>query len=418
MINKLKPKSEFSRNVLTLMTGTTVSQAIPIAISPILTRIYTPDDFGVLALFFAITSIFGYIATARYDMAVMLPKDDDDALNIVILGFILSSILSFILFIFVYLFNHQICTLLNNFSIAPWLYFVPIVVFFMGTFNMLNIYNTRLKNYQTIAKANIHKSLVMSGTQLLIGVIKTGASGLILGEGLARIAANMRLFKTATKDKDLKTIISKEKMIFLAKKYIKFPKFSLFASLVSVSSVQLANIIISSLFGATVLGFYYFSQRILGVPISLISSAVGQVFFQQASAEKMDTGKATLSYNATLKKMLIIGVPIFTVLFFIVEDIFAFVFGEEWRIAGTYTQIILPLFFIRFVAMPLMFIAPLFEKQKIELIFQFILFVLYMSILFISNYLKLSFENYLIINTFIVGAYYIGYMFVLNRIKG
>jgi len=139
MINKLKPKSEFSRNVLTLMTGTTVSQAIPIAISPILTRIYTPDDFGVLALFFAITSIFGYIATARYDMAVMLPEEDDDALNIVILGFILSSIISFILFIFVYLFNHQICVLLNNFSIAPWLYFIPIVVFFMGTFNMLNI---------------------------------------------------------------------------------------------------------------------------------------------------------------------------------------------------------------------------------------------------------------------------------------
>ena len=418
MINKLKPKSEFSRNVLTLMTGTTVSQTIPIAISPILTRIYTPDDFGVLALFFAITSIFGYIATARYDMAVMLPEEDDDALNIVILGFILSSIISFILFIFVYLFNHQICVLLNNFSIAPWLYFVPIVVFFMGTFNMLNIYNTRLKNYRTIAKANIHKSLVMSGTQLLIGVVKTGASGLILGEGLARIAANMRLFKNATKDKDLKTIISKQKMIFLAKKYIKFPKFSLFASLVSVSSIQLANIIISSLFGATVLGFYYFSQRMLGVPISLISSAVGQVFFQQASAEKTETGKATLSYNATLKKMLIIGIPIFTVLFFIVEDIFAFVFGEEWRIAGKYTQIILPLFFIRFVAMPLMFIAPLFEKQKIELVFQFVLFILYMSILFISNYLKLSFENYLIINTFVIGAYYIGYMFVLNRIKG
>lgn len=418
MLHRLKPKSEFSRNVLTLMTGTTVSQAIPVAISPILTRIYTPDDFGVLALFFAITSIFGYIATARYDMAVMLPKEDDDALNIVILGFILSSILALVLLAIAYLFNHQICVLLNNFTISPWLYFVPIVVFFMGTFNMLNIYNTRLKNYPVIAKANIHKSLVMSGIQLLIGVVKTGAGGLILGEGLARIAANMRLFKSATKDQDIKTIISKQKIIFLAKKYIKFPKFSLFSGLVSISSVQLANVIISSLFGATTLGFYYLSQRTLGVPISLISSAVGQVFFQQANVEKAETGKATLIFKSTLKKMLIIAVPLFTVLFFIVEDIFAFVFGEEWRIAGKYTQIILPLFFIRFVVMPLTFIAPLFEEQKIELIFQFVLFVLYMSILFISNYLELSFENYLIINTFVIGIYYFGYLFVLNRIKG
>ncbi len=72
----LKPRSEFSRNVLTLMTGTTIAQAIPIAISPILTRIYTPEDFGMLALFIAITAIFGSIANGRYELATMLPKKD------------------------------------------------------------------------------------------------------------------------------------------------------------------------------------------------------------------------------------------------------------------------------------------------------------------------------------------------------
>ena len=82
MLTKLKPKSEFTRNVLTLMTGTTIAQAIPIAISPILTRLYTPKDFGVLALFVAITSIFGSIANGRYELAIMLPKKDEDAINI------------------------------------------------------------------------------------------------------------------------------------------------------------------------------------------------------------------------------------------------------------------------------------------------------------------------------------------------
>jgi len=76
MLTKFKPKSEFSRNVLTPMTGTTITQAIPIAISPILTRIYTPEDFGVLALFVAITAIFGGIANGRYELATMLPKKD------------------------------------------------------------------------------------------------------------------------------------------------------------------------------------------------------------------------------------------------------------------------------------------------------------------------------------------------------
>jgi O-antigen/teichoic acid export membrane protein len=67
VLNKLKPKSEFSRNVLTLMTGTTIAQAIPIAISPILTRIYTPEDFGMFALYMSTASLFSVIATGRYE---------------------------------------------------------------------------------------------------------------------------------------------------------------------------------------------------------------------------------------------------------------------------------------------------------------------------------------------------------------
>jgi len=77
MLNKLKPKSDFSKNVLVLMTGTTIAQAIPIAISPILTRLYSPEDFGVFALFVAITSVFGSVANGRYDLAIMLPKKDE-----------------------------------------------------------------------------------------------------------------------------------------------------------------------------------------------------------------------------------------------------------------------------------------------------------------------------------------------------
>ena len=90
MINKLKPKSEFSRNVLTLMTGTTIAQAIPIAISPILTRIYTPEDFGMFALYMSVASILSVVATGRYELAIMLPKKDEDAVNIVALSIIIS----------------------------------------------------------------------------------------------------------------------------------------------------------------------------------------------------------------------------------------------------------------------------------------------------------------------------------------
>ena len=104
MIKKSKIKSEFTRNVLTLMTGTTISLAIPIAISPILTRIYTPEDFGVFSLYMAITTIIAVIATGRYELAIMLPKKDENAADILILSLIVSLVISLISFLIVFFF--------------------------------------------------------------------------------------------------------------------------------------------------------------------------------------------------------------------------------------------------------------------------------------------------------------------------
>ncbi len=90
MHNRFQPQSEFSKNVLTLMTGSTLSQAIPIAISPILTRLYTPEDFGLYAIFIAIITIFGTIVSGRYELAIMLPENDEHAINIFGLGILIT----------------------------------------------------------------------------------------------------------------------------------------------------------------------------------------------------------------------------------------------------------------------------------------------------------------------------------------
>ena len=123
-------------------------------------------------------------------------------------------------------------------------------------------------------------------------------------------------------------------------------------------------------------------QRVLGMPSALIGGSIGQVFFQEATKEKQRTGQAINSYLSTLKKLIMLGVPSFGVLFFIVEDLFALVFGEEWRIAGTYAQIVVPLFFIRFISSSLSRTVIVFEKQRSELIIN--LFLISTSMLLIS----------------------------------
>lgn len=418
MIKKLKPKSEFSRNVLTLMTGTTIAQAIPIAISPILTRIYTPEDFGVFALFLAITSIFGSIANGRYELAIMLPQKDEDAINIFAFGLVITTALSTALLLAVVFFNDSIVALLNNNEIGLWLYFVPLTVFLTGIYNLLNYFNTRKKSYKDIAQATVIRSIVSATIQVSIGFVKSGALGLISGQIISQVFANTRLLKEIIKDKILLSNIKRIKIIALAKKYKDFPKFSMWAALANTLSQSLTNILISLFFSVATLGFYSLVLRVLSIPSALIGGSIGQVFFQEATKEKQSTGVAAKTFNSTVKKLLLIGLPSFGILFLIVEDLFAIVFGEEWRVAGEYAQIVIPLFLIRFIVSPVSVINMVFEKQKAGLYINLFLLGGMLFTFGIADYLQLPFHIFLHIFAILLSIEYIiffVYYFKLSR---
>jgi len=413
LLTKLKPKSEFSRNVLTLMTGTTIAQAIPIVISPILTRIYTPEDFGVFALFVAISTIFGSIANARYELAIMLPKKDEDAINIFALGFIITSSLSLFLLILVIFFQDYFVSILNNKEIGTWLYFIPITVFFVGFFNILNFFNNRKKNYKDIAQSSIIKSIILAIVQISVGLLQKGASGLVEGQIISSMFANLRLFKNILKDKLLLSKIKKVKIIALAKKYQDFPKFSMWAFFANALSLNLINIFVSTFYNILTLGYFSLAQRVIGLPITLIATAIGRVFFQEANYEKLTKGSILISFYSTLKKLLLIGVPLFAVLFFIIQDMFALVFGENWRIAGVYAQILIPLYFFRFIISTFTFVPIIYKKIKFDLIFQVGLLVLYILIFLVGQYFKLDFTIILYIISILISIYYISYFLIL-----
>ena len=141
-------KSEFTKNSLTLISGTTIAQLLPIAISPILTRIYTPEDFGVLALFMSLSMIFSIVAGGRYELAIILPKKDSYAINILALVIVLSGIFSVLLMFSILVFHDYFVDLLENPKISFWLYLLPLVVFLLVVFNGLNYFHTRFKNYK------------------------------------------------------------------------------------------------------------------------------------------------------------------------------------------------------------------------------------------------------------------------------
>src|SRR5690554_6180591 len=133
--------SSSRKNILTLLSGTMLAQALPVAISPILSRLFTPEDFGVLALYVAITAIFGAVANGRYELAIMLPQEDSEARVIVALGVLIACGLSLFLMVVVLFFGGWIAQTLGQDGSVWWLYFAPLSVLLIGTFNMLNYYN-------------------------------------------------------------------------------------------------------------------------------------------------------------------------------------------------------------------------------------------------------------------------------------
>jgi len=385
VINKLKPKSEFTRNVLTLMTGTTIAQAIPIAISPILTRLYTPEDFGAFALFVSIVSILGIIASGSYEYAIMLPKKDEDAINIVALGIIITSIFSLIIFLVILFFHSQIVNLLNNKEISPWLYFIPLVVFLTGIYNVLNYWNNRKKYYKDLAKATVIKSIAGSITQLCLGFIKAGATGLISGQIISQMFANGKLLKNLLKNKNLLNKINKNNIIKLSKKYKHFFIFMTFSNLLNSSSYNILNILISSIFSINNLGGYFLAQKILGVPLQLISSSISQVFLKQSIEEKNKFNNSLNSFKLILKKMLFL-LPFIAILYFYIGDLFIIVFGESWKEAAIYVKYMLIFFYIKSISSVLSNLLITFEKQKVELFINIIIILIsFLSILILKK---------------------------------
>ena len=416
MIKKLF-KSDFNRNVLTLLTGTTIAQAIPIAISPILTRLYSPDDFGVLALFVALTAILASVANGRYELAIVLPKTDREALSIMVLSLIISTTLSILLLISIFVFYDPIVSLINNEELAKWLYFIPNVVFLSGLYNSLNYYNTRKKAYANIAKTSVTKSVGLSVVQITLGLLKKGAGGLITGQIVSQALANGRLATTVIKDKAELKSVNKTSILSVAKRYNNFPKYSMPAVLMNTLANNILNFFLPIMFSIATLGQYALVNRVLGAPSSIIGSSFGQVYFQQASSERSATGKAIKTFNSTLKKLIAIAVLPFTILFFYGEEIILFIFGSEWIIAGQLISILAPYFLVRFISSPLSTTTSVFEKNQYALAIQMTYLILTVVVCLISINLKLSLSLFLSIYSGTFSVFYIILIIIFYKIS-
>lgn len=389
MLRNLVPQSTYARNVITLMTGTAFAQALPIAVSPILTRLYTPADFGVFAMYMAIASILGVLVTGRYELAILIPKRDRDAIHIATLSAGLSVVISGLLLLVVMVFNQAIVQLLGHPELSAWLYWVPASTLLSGVYQSLNYWSNRKSQYKRMAISRTAQSGSASLAQLGAGYAGAGATGLVGGQLAGQVLSTAVLTRLlCQEDKALIQTIQKGRIVALAKKYLNFPKYLIVAHGFNTASSQMPVMLLGALFNSATAGFYTLTQRVMGAPITLVAGALSDVFRQEASHAYALHGNCKAIYKKTLKRLMLIAAIPFLVFFFIAPSLFSFVFGEDWCIAGEYAQILTPMFFLKFVTSPISQIAVIAQQQKIDLWWQIALFVLVVVTFLVGNLLE------------------------------
>ena len=384
-------KSNFNRNVLVLIIGTSIGSLITLLLTPVLTRLYTPEEFGNFAFYYSFFVIMSVIVTARYDLAVILPKIKSNAFQVVSLSFIMTLFNSALILLSILIFEDYLINFLKKYNIVNWIYFLPLSVFLNGIFRTAYQWFTREKLFRLIAKLLVLQSFSMIIFQIILSFVnKLHFIGLILGQIIGQIFVFIyclyKFFKDTYKSYRPKSL----RQIGLAKRYINFPKFVLIAHTLNAISAYIPNILFSIFFSTTVAGFYLIADRVISAFNSIVGNAVTDVFKQQASEAYKKRGECYIEYKNVLKKLIIISIIPYGLLFLFLPNIFAFIFGESWGKAGIYAQILTPMFIVKFVTGPLSVMFVVAEKQRLDLYWQISLFL---SIL-ISIYLGFILEKF------------------------
>ena len=369
MLAKFKYKSDFVKNVITLMTGTTIAQAIPILFSPVITRLFKPEDFGLLALYISISMIVSLAGTGMYAHAIVLAEKEEDAASIFTLCCIIAVALSLVTLLFIILFNGRITDLLNNKAIAYWLYLIPLTVFLNGFYQALSYWTNRQTKYKRLAVSRVGQSCTATTSQLLMRFLKAGPSGLILGFINGQlISAGLLSWQVWKDDRKRIQLASRERIRQQAKYYRRFPIYSLPTEFINVTTNQVPVLLLTTLAGPAAVGFYSLALRLLGMPVNLISSSAVDVFKQRASSDYVKYGNCRDIYLKTLKSMALVSIVPFGLLIAFAPILFAFVFGERWREAGEYTRFLSIMYFFSFTVSPLSYVYYIAGRQREDLL--------------------------------------------------
>lgn len=338
--------------------------------SPVLTRLYTPRDFGTLAVYTSFITIIVVMMSWRYELAIPFPENPVVAANLLIVCLVITGVMSLFLGLILYVIGDNLLTTIKAALLRPYLWVLPLGLLGAGVYQSLNYWAIRKKAFDMIAKTKLSQGIGLISTQIGLGLAQVTPLGLLIGDVIGRfggVSTLARLFWQ--QDRSVLKHISIDNMWKAMKRYHRFPLFSSFSGLMNSASLQVPPLLFAILYGPDVAGWFSLGQRFIGLPMALIGYAVAQVYLSEASSLTRDDPEAFHRlFRQTVVRLLITGLPLIATIGLGGSWLFLRIFGENWVEAGRYVQVLTLMFITQFISSPISQTLAVLERQRLALI--------------------------------------------------
>ena len=347
------PVGGFGRSVAVLAGGTALGQALALLAAPILTRLYTPEDFGILGVYASLLGICAAIASLRYEYSIPIPESDRDAAALTSLALAIIPIAVGSMTVITFLLSDQIINWTSTPAFAPYLWMLPIGIALWSTYNVLTFWAIRKKNFHLVATTKVSQSIATIITQAVLFPI--GAPGLLVGHmlsGAIGISSLRNFIKQNNRD-----AFRAVKIIDATRNARQFRKFALYGTpsgLVNAAGLLSPVLLLAASHGPEAAGQLALLQRIAAAPLRLIGTAINKVYFAEAASEIRKGGSSLNSLYLKTSKRLGTAALASTLLMFVFgPTVFPLLFGEQWIIAARWSRPMAIMLGVQLIASPL-----------------------------------------------------------------
>jgi lipopolysaccharide exporter len=407
--------SEFGANVVTLVSGTALAHLATFIATPFLTRMFSMQSLGDLQIFISTVMTFGVVASLKFEMAIVLPKQDDEADKIAVLSLV-SLVLFSSSFTAVLVFaGDAILHFFKAESLHPYLYFIALGVFLFGLWQALQYILVRRKKFGVLARNKIAQVVVTNILAVGLGLFWQKTIVLLIAQLLGYGVAAVLILRHWPP----RTCTGLKELARLAWRYKKFPTVNTAMVFLNTLSLQLPVFVLSRYFGTEVVALYSMANRIVNIPLFMVGRSVQQVYFQSAS-EAMHKGRDALLvvYKSTVKKLALFAIAPLGILLVFGPQIAKIYFGAAYAEAGVYMQIVTFWMFFQFINSPISATFTIIDKQQIGFYLVLLSLILRLAAMMVFSH---SAREMLIALSIAAGLFYFAYnisiYYFIKRLK-